>query len=448
MTNISQEFLDRIYELSQKKMQDKDLEQAKKCFSDYIAVAMGGMKSQKEKMFAYIQQEKGKYSIIGCSEKVPLNNAILINAYNAHVLELDDGHRYAMMHLAAPIFSSLISVGENMNASMHEIFNSAIIGYEAAVRLAGAIQPQHKKQGFHATGTCGTVGCTLAIAVLLKYSREEMMNAMCAAATSAAGLLETIMGQSQQKPYNVANAAVSGMNAAMFGRYFSGPSDVLGGDRGFLRNFSNEVNEEYLLRDNDDMLINGIYMKPYAACRHCHAPIEAAIKLNNDNHIKLGEIKDIIIETYGLAVYGHDHRNIENSNAAKMSIPYSVAVALIYKSAGMDMFTENMIQDSLVNGLMNKIQVREKKELSAQVPHKRSAIITVVYGDGTSESVKVDYPKGEPENPLEYDEILKKYMGLMKYSGKSEEMAIRVWNLIWKEESVKIGEILDNVNKQ
>ena len=52
MTNISQEFLDRIYELSQKKMQDKDLEQAKKCFSDYIAVAMGGMKSQKEKMFA------------------------------------------------------------------------------------------------------------------------------------------------------------------------------------------------------------------------------------------------------------------------------------------------------------------------------------------------------------------------------------------------------------
>ena len=70
-----------------------------------------------------------------------------------------------------------------------------------------------------------------------------MMNAMCAAATSAAGLLEAIMGQSQQKPYNVANAAVSGMNAAMFGRYFSVHSDVLVRERGLLRNIRNEVNE-------------------------------------------------------------------------------------------------------------------------------------------------------------------------------------------------------------
>lgn len=258
MKNISEKFIDFIYELSQNEISEADFAQAQKCFADYIGVTIGGAKVSEERIRTYIESNKGDYTVIGHHEKMSLNSAVMLNAYNSHVLELDDGHRVAMMHLAAPIFSGLISVGEKNGCTLREILKSAVIGYEVAVRLASAIQPSHKKNGFHATGTCGTVGSALAIASLLKYNKEEIMNVLCAAATSSAGLLEAITGKSEQKPYNIANAANVGVNAALFGKYFCGPKDILGGERGFIKNMSSEYNMDLLIQKQDKMAIHGI----------------------------------------------------------------------------------------------------------------------------------------------------------------------------------------------
>jgi 2-methylcitrate dehydratase PrpD len=446
MKNISEEFNELLYNLSQKEIIEKDMIQAKKCFADYISVLTGGATITRDKFDELIKNSEGKYSVIGYERKVSMNAAILVNAYNAHVLEMDDGHRVAMMHLAAPIFSALISVGETINASLEDILKSSMIGYEAAIRLAGAIQPGHKKKGFHATGTCGTVGSAVAVAVLLRYSKEEMLNVLCAAATSAAGLLEAITGKSEQKPYNIANAAATGVNAALVGKKICGPSDILGGERGFVRNFADSFDAEYLMKANVDMAMNRIYMKPYAACRHCHAPIEATLNIGIENKIDFEQIEKIIVETYGLAIYGHDHKRIEGENSAKMSIPYSVAVSLLYKKAGMEMFNENIIFDTNIEKIMNKITVKESDELSKLVPEKRSAIVTVYLKNGEKLTKRVDYPKGEPENPISYEELFEKFSSLMAYSNATKQKIDEVWNAIWNMKSIKICDLLEMVN--
>jgi 2-methylcitrate dehydratase PrpD len=446
--NVTEKFIDIIYNLSQKAISEDIAKQTERCFTDYIAVTLAGSVINYNKVKKYIKSNHGEYSLIGISEKVDINSAVIINAYNSHILELDDGHRSGMMHLGAPIFSSLLSVAEQKGCTKKDMLKGAVVGYEAAIRLASSIQPNHKQKGFHATGTCGTVGCALAIAAMLNYNKEEMQNVLSAAATSGAGLLEVITGKSQQKPYNISNAAISGVNAAMFGKYFSGPNDVLGGNRGFIKNFSDTYCKESLIEEKNDLAINGIYMKPYAACRHCHAPIEAALKLTEESNINIDNIKEVIVDTYGLAVFGHEHTNIEGVNSAKMSIPYSVAAALIYKTAGLEMFTDNKIKDKKILDLSQKVIVNENEELSKLVPNKRAAIVTVKTEDEKIKTIRVDYPKGEPENPITNDELVNKFYSLAGTRGITKEYSKKIIEFINDKDNndKKVSELFNMLN--
>lgn len=442
MNTIADKFVDYLNKIIQKGFSGETIDKAREHLADYLAVTHGGYNVNRKNVEEFIKDSPGSFSVIGCNRQADINASILINAFNAHTLELDDGHRNAMMHLAAPIFSGLLAVAEREQATVGDLLKGAIVGYEAAIRLGISVQPSHKKKGFHATGTCGTVGTAMGIAAMLGYDRTEMKNVLSAAATSASGLLEAITGQSEQKPYNVAQAALSGVNAALFGKYFCGPDDVLGGARGFVNCFSDESAQEELFKPQDRLSIWGTYMKPYAACRHCHAPIEAALNLRAEQVFEIADVDTIVVTTYDLAVYGHDHCVIAGVGDAKMSIPYSVAAALLYQSAGPDVFAEDKLGNPQVCELANKVKVISSDELSAVVKKKRVAIVAIHLQDGRILENRVDYPKGEPENPICRSELESKFISLITFSGCSEQYCRNILEFVNKADRSKVNELL------
>lgn len=419
MENITQKFIDRIFDLSNRNINDKIIRKSKMCFIDYLGVVIGACKIYEESNKKFILENKftGEYPIIGCDIKADLRTAVMINAFNAHVLELDDSHRVAMTHLGASIFSSLIGVAQLYNKTLDDVIRAAVIGYEASIRLANSIQPGHKKRGFHVSGTCCSIGCALAISSMLNYTKEEMMNVMSAATTSAAGLLCVISGESEQKPYNIANAAVAGVNAALYGKHFIGAVDALGDSRGFFNAVTDKCDVRKLCIDcYDEYAIEGIYQKIYAACRHCHAPVEAILNIRKNYQFEIEDIKEIQVEIYDLAIKGHDHTQIKGISSAKQSIPYSVAVACIEQKCSIDAFTLEKVNNKKINDLVKKVYVVENEELTKLVPQKRGSIVTVVLKNLMSISERVDYPKGEPENPISDEEMFKKYDMLVNNS--------------------------------
>ena len=193
-------------------------------------------------------------------------------------------------------------------------------------------------------------------------------------------------------------------------------------------------------------MIESIYRKPYAACRHCHPAIEAALHIRERNGFDIHDIDGIDVKTYKLAVEGHDHVQIEGENSAKMSIPYSLAVSLCTGKAGMDEFMDECLNNSLVLETTKKVKVTADDELTALCPQKRVAIVTVKTANGDY-SERVDYPKGEPENPLTREELEEKFRGLAMYGGLSQEECDEVLNEIWKED-FSINKIMDLVCKE
>ena len=120
------------------------------------------------------------------------------------------------------------------------------------------------------------------------------------------------------------------------------------------------------------------------------------------------------VETYKLAVGGHDHKNVQGVASAKLSTPFSVALALVKDQAGMDDFNLANIQDNVIIDLCNKVDVVANDELTSWSPQKRAAIVSITTTDGNRYSWEVDYPKGEPENPLTRSEVEAKYKTLTR----------------------------------
>ena len=436
--NLTDIFLAIIHRFEVTSRRNDICQVAKDAFLDYLGVTLAGsaIMSEKERELLQSQRCPDGCHVIGSSRMVSINMAALMNGINAHVIELDDGHRIGMLHLGAPIISALLAIAEKENLNNKDFLCGIIVGYEVAIRLACAVQPGCKLKGYHATGTCGTVGAAMGIAAALHFDNEQMKSAFSAAITSAAGVLEMIEGDTELKPYNAGRAAMDGVAAAYIGKArFKAPEDALGGKRGFLKVMTDEPKMEYLTDfSSDKLMIETIYMKPYAACRHCHPSIEAALDIRQQERFDISGVQRIHVDTYKLAVSGHDHTDIKGANSAKMSIPYSLAVALCTGKAGLDEFTDKFISDKDIQSITDKVTVSDVDELTVLCPQKRVAEVTVTTSNGVF-SKRVDYPKGEPENPLTQEELEEKFRSLAMYGGLSESECDEVINEICKEDS-------------
>lgn len=437
-------FIDRICSIKYDDITLKATQMVKTCLIDTIGVTIAGAKELKHKEDA-LQTLLGGDKIIcpiGCEEKTSLLNAIFFNGLNSHYLELDDGVRYGVIHPSAPLFSALIPVAIVNNVEWKQFLLGAVCGYETSIRLASAIQPYHYSAGFHPTATCCTLGVAVGVAVMLGYTRDEVKHAFSAASIASYGTLKVLEDVSELKPYNCAKAALNGyIAAAMAKAGFVGPNDALSGDTGFLRMMASKYNEEILIGKRDYFYVEKIYLKPYASCRHTHPEIEAAFKIRHQNGFDIRKVSAINVLTYKGVKGKHDGNEIYGESSARMSIPYSIAVALQTGKAGILEFESPYINDPFILGINKMVVIKGDEELSKMVPDKRVAILNVMQSDGKTFSCRVDYPKGEPENPLTEEELYAKFLAMCIHGDKTEEWSRNIFDYIAKNEIINIDKI-------
>lgn len=446
--NVSQSFFSEIDKIARHDIPADVLARARRSLLDFLAVTCAGVAFQKKKLQAYFDfacPEKGEFKAIGTGRSLALKEAVFLNGLDAHALDFDDGTNSGIIHLGSPIFSLLLPLSQRYRLSVDDLLKAAIIGYEVSYTLAISIQPKHKALGYHATGTCGTIGATLAAAYMLGFSEEERYQAFATACVSASGMLKVLDDGSELKPYNVAKTALLSLTSLQLAKAgFKGHIDPLGGYRGFLKMMTGDENTIIKpMLFNDTFAIMKSYTKPYASCRYTHPPVEAAIHLRNQYALKPEKINQIEVKTYNLAVSGHDHTDVRGVYSAKMSIPYSTAVAFIYGKAGLQEFSEENLQNPLVRSLTEKVHVVADEEMSRVFPDKQSALVTI-HTDKGSYSKRVDFPKGEPENPMSDEEFHIRYDALMAYGCVDKPVYEAIYAKAF-EPNVTTGELIEEI---
>ena len=441
--NITDVFINNILNFSNSQFDDEVLHHARKCYLDYLGCVLAGYVQNKERIKELVQTglfAQGNCTVLGSEQKLLFRDAGFVNGFNAHAMELDDGHRYAMLHIEAPVFSAMTALYEQEHLSAESFYKGVIVGYEVTVRLSRAMQPWHKVRGFHSTGTCATVGVAMAAAAALNYDFNQMKSTLSAAASSAAGLLEMLADDSELKPYNVGRAVMDGLTAAYIGKVgYIPPVDILGGKRGFLNVLTDTQNLEFLevFEESDKPCILGNFFKPYPACRHCHSTIDAALEIARKNDIPADSIDRIKIGTYKLALTGHDHTVVNSSKSAMMSIPYGAVVALARKDAGLSQYNEKVVLSETIQQLLKKVQITEDVELTCLLPDIRGAKVEVEAG-GNSYSCRIDYSLGEPENPMDDTAIIEKFKDLSGFAGLTIEKVNDIVEKVYKGQIITI----------
>ena len=111
--------------------------------------------------------------------------------------------------------------------------------------------------------------------------------------------------------------------------------------------------------------------------------------------------------------------------AAKFSVQYCVARALLDGGLRLGDFTDERIAEPAARDLMARIAVRLDPTLDARYPREFPAEVRLFLRDGRAVSALVASPKGDPENPLTPDELAAKFRGMLPgtpYDSRTEAL--------------------------
>ena len=415
----------------------------KAAFIDFFGVTYRGAKENSsamafntiDELFRTTNDLGLEASIIGNpGVKANILNAAFLNGISAHTLELDDGHRQAQAHLGAVIFPTALAISEAYGLSGKEFFEAVIVGYEVGILLGKLVNPKHRNNGFHTTGTIGTFVSGAVAAKLLNLDENQIINALGLCGTQAAGLLESDHSGSMGKVLHVGKANYNGMLSAFLARNgFTGSETIIEGSEGFLRTMvldedeynSKDYSFQSILEGVGSVRVRDIYFKKHPFCRHLHSSIDTALKLKNSIGDEYTHIQNVAVKTYDVAAE-HDNFNPKNMEELRQSLPYAVAITLVEGEVTIDSLNrlvdyglfENYSTVDKVNNikdLVNKMIILKDEKLNELYPNKRPSNVIIKLDDEFRNGVFQNItfiPKGDFESPYDLTELINKFKNL------------------------------------
>ena len=400
------------------------IQQARNLLLDYLGVAISG--SQMESSYAVYGMlahaaPPGPCTVIGTDAKTSAGYAALANGASSHGVELDDTHQAGSIHLGVVMFSTAIALSELLpEIGSDRFFPAVVAGYEVAARLGMAVQPKyHYELGFHPTATCGVFGAAVTASKLMGLGEDQMLSAVGIAGSMAAGSLEFLADGSWTKRLHPGLAAQNGILAAnLAAAGFRGPGTILEGRDGFLAAYSRKSLPELVTMDlGKTFEILKTSVKPHACCRYLQSPIDGLIELAVKNNIQPGDVDRVevaVLEAGWPLVCEPPERKYAPANAvdAQFSIPFGAASALAYRAAGLDQFTGGAYLSLEIRDLMRKVVMVKDNRIEKNFPAEWAASVQVRLKNGKTFENYIRFPKGDPENPMTWDELSAKFASL------------------------------------
>jgi 2-methylcitrate dehydratase PrpD len=359
--------------------------------------------------------------------------AALLNAAMVHSLDYDDTHRGASLHPGAPVIGSALTAAEEVDADGTELIAAVVAGYEIACRLGMAIDPASSyDRGFHMTATCGIFGGTAAAGAIYGYDAGTIETALGVNGSQSAGSLQFLENGGWNKRFHPGWAAHGALTANALGTNgFFAASEPIEGERGFLQGYSDDPSPEKAtagLGESYELVNTAI--KPYPVCRYMHGPLDALLELTREYQIRPDAVESVTVQipTAGYKLIGDPTNTYPQSFVdAQFSMPFGAAVALAEQDGSVDTFLDAVEGgvDEVIRDLIDDTTVETADRIDDVFPDQWMSIVTVTTNEETYERT-AEYPRGEPENPLSWDEVVEKFDELVEpVAGESAAEAAR-----------------------
>lgn len=383
------------------------------------------------------EHRAGSCTLIGHGTASPAESA-LVNGTAAHGEDFDDTFEGTPVHTGSAVVPAVLAACESDHRTGADLLAGISAGTELMCRMALVTPTAIHRAGFHPTAVIGALGATFGVGASLGSDTRTHACALGIAASLAGGIIEYLAEGAWTKRLHAGWASHSGLRAARLASAgFVGPRTVMEGRHGFFNAFTNgdvEADFTHLTRDlGSRWLMQELAFKPYACGTMAQPFIDCALALRNSG-ISIDAIASIECDVGAGTVHrlweplAQKHRPA-NAYAAKFSVPFCIAVAVVDGNAGLGQFADARIGDSRVLDLASRIRYRIDPDDG--YPANYSGHLRVRLKDGDEREFRQPHLRGGRHDPLTDDDIVAKYRDNVAFGGWDSEHAEKARSALW-----------------
>ena len=359
----------------------------------------------------------------------------LYYGFASHYLDFDDAQANLAGHFSTVLYSALLAVLEPTDR-WYDFLRAYIIGAELEGIIGSLINPAHRTQGWHSTGTVGVIGAAAAIGALRGLHGESLAQLLSLAATQSAGMF--FQSGTDGKPLHAGLAARNGVWAYELLQHTSLQTSTKPFDpeRGWFKTIgnitvtSNDIASRWLAPGQ--LIDPGLWMKvhPYCSAAICgaeaaeivaHRLYTSSSYVSKHNYLSpdaeeqdqcrlcatpdfsLWEDIDIVTVHFPPGADAALRYTLPTTGReGQFSIEYIVYQVFAYEAVQDELFKIDTI-DQEVRGCMSRIE--RVYDLPKVSQSERTTKVTVTLKNRDTFTETVNNPKGSPKNPLAMEDI-------------------------------------------
>ena len=342
-------------------------------------------------------------------ENVSKADKALYYGFASHYLDFDDAQANLAGHFSTVLYSALLAVLEPYD-TWHDFLRAYIIGAELEGIIGSLINPAHRTQGWHSTGTVGVIGAAAAIGALRGLHGESLAQLLSLAATQSVGMF--FQSGTDGKPLHAGLAARNGVWAYELLQHTSLKTSTKPFDpeRGWFKTIgnitvtSNDIAGRWLA--SGQLIDPGLWMKvhPYCSAAICGAEAAEIVahRLYTSDSFLWDEIDRVTVHFPPSADVALRYTSPTTGREGQFSIEYIVYQVLAYGAVQDELFKIDII-DSSIRDYMSRIE--RVYDLPKVSQTERITKVTVILKNGDTFTETVNNPKGSPNNPLTMEDI-------------------------------------------
>jgi 2-methylcitrate dehydratase len=414
--------------------------QAKRFLLDSLGCALGGYRQHDVIIALQVLDEiagRGPCTVIGSGKRVDAVSASLANALMIRCMDYNDIYWRQDPSHPSDIFPAALACCERAGSDGRELIVGLVLGHEFECRFCEAAFPGIRERGWHHATLTAFVSPIVA-GRALHLTAEQIQHAIGISASRHATLGAVTAGKLTMMKNTVDPMATqSGVLAALMAeKGYTGPEHVVDGKEGLTHCFGPEWKLNVLTDGlGGSWRITQCGMKFFPTEALTHAPISAVLDLVREHDLKPNQVEKVHIRSLARATdilsdpSKYDPRSKET---ADHSLPYVIAAALVDRQVTPAQFTPEKIMDPAIRAQLRKVEVVGDPEIEKVFPALQRVIVTIRTTSGQEFTKQLDYPKGDPRNPLSDAEIEEKFAALAgPVLSRAAQKKVReaVWNL-------------------
>ncbi|MFH1686873.1 MAG: MmgE/PrpD family protein [bacterium] len=394
--------------------------EVKRYLYDSVGCAYGGYHTKDVNILRDIYTDMGgagEATLIGFGDKLPAVNATLVNSLMVRALDFNDIYWKEDPSHPSDLIPAALAVGELVGASMKDVIVAIVLAYEFEQRICEFGKPGVRERKWHHATLTQFVSPIVA-GKLLGLTVDQMVMAIGINGSHNHTIGCPTAGKLTMMKNTVDPMAVqSGVFAALMAQKgYSGTEAVFEGKEGLMDVFGPDWDISKMtggLGESYRILQCSMKAFPTEALTHTH--LSAVLKTITGNDITYDQIEQVTLTTIARAcdiLFDPHKYRPESRETADHSLPYCVAAAIVDREITTNSFSEEKMADKRIWEVIDKIKGEASVEFEKMFPAKQPSKVVVKTKDGKEYSEYLEYPKGDPREPMTEADLTSKFNAL------------------------------------